>query len=74
MSIITEGGAGVLQGHSVGGVSGGEGVSGSDGFFHEVFTLFASSDGFFILDLGLSTPHRTRLRLWKIGFKYLRLS
>lgn len=57
VSVIGESGSGVLEGHGVSGVRGGEGVTGDDGVFHELFALFAASNGFFVLDLGLSTTH-----------------
>lgn len=41
-SEVAEGGAGVFEGHGVGGVCGGEGIAGSDGGLHEKFAIFAS--------------------------------
>lgn len=57
VGVIGESGSGVLESHGVSGVRGGEGVTCDDGVFHELFALFAASNGFFVLDLGLSTTH-----------------
>lgn len=51
VGVIAEGCAGVLERHGVGEVSGGEGVAGGDGFFHEHLAVLASVDRFFVLDL-----------------------
>lgn len=57
VGVIGESGSGVFESHGVSGVRGGEGVTCDDGVFHELFALFAASNGFFVLDLGLSTTH-----------------
>lgn len=57
VGVIGESGSGVLESHGVSGVRGGESVTSDDGVFHELFAFFAASNGFFVLDLGLSTTH-----------------
>lgn len=57
VGVVTESGAGVFQSHGVKRMSGGEGVTSRDSFFHVVLSIFASCHCFFFLDLGLRASH-----------------
>ena len=55
VSVVTEGGAGVLEIHGVRRVHGGEGIACRNCLFHVELSIFASRHDFFILYLGLTT-------------------
>ena len=55
VSVVTEGGAGVLEIRGVRRVRGGEGVARRNCLFHVELSIFASRHDFYILDLGLTT-------------------
>lgn len=57
VSVVAEGGAGVLEIRGVRRVGGGEGVARRHCLFHEELSIFASRHGFFVLDLRLTTTH-----------------
>ena len=55
VSVVTEGGVGVLEIRGVRRVRGGEGVARRNCLFHVELSIFASRHDFYILDLGLTT-------------------
>ena len=57
MSVVAEGGAGVLEIRGVRRVRGGEGVARRHCLFHVELSIFASRHGFFVLDLRLTATH-----------------
>lgn len=57
VSVVAEGGAGVLEIRGVRRVGGGEGVARRHCLFHVELSIFASRHGFFVLDLRLTTTH-----------------
>lgn len=57
VSVVAEGGAGVLEIRGVRRVRGGESVAIRHCLFHVQLSIFASRHGFFVLDLRLTTPH-----------------
>ena len=57
MSVVAEGGAGVLEIRGVRRVGGGEGVARRHCLFHVELSIFASRHGFFVLDLRLTATH-----------------
>jgi hypothetical protein len=61
LSELRESGASVLEGYSIGGVSGGEGVAGGDGRLHEQPPLLAPRHRLLVLDPRLRATHCVRL-------------
>lgn len=57
LGVVAEGGAGVFQGHGVGGVSRGEGVPDRYGVLHEPLPVLAPVHCLLVLDLGLCAAH-----------------
>lgn len=58
MGVIGKSGAGVLQGHGVGGVRGSEGVPFRDSASEKVFPLLAPRDRLILVNLRLGAPHQ----------------
>ena len=57
VGVVAEGGAGVLEGHGVGGVGGGEGVARRHRRLHVQLALLAARHRLLVLDLRLRTTH-----------------
>lgn len=62
-AVVAEGGAGILEGHRVGGVRGREEVTGGYGVFHVHLPVLAAGHRLLVLDLRLRAPHPFELGL-----------
>lgn len=69
VGVVTEGGAGVLEGEGVAGMACGEGVPSDDGIFHEVFAVLAARHGFLVVYSGLCATHFEKIVGCLVGAK-----